>query len=70
MKLLQVVRVLAVFGLHVLRDTTRTRSISRFRTADTAIVIITPSILGFDSAVFGYCSSYSQLLAVLRPAVL
>ena len=46
-RILQVLRVLAVFGLHVLRDTARTRSISRFCTADTAN---TPSILGSDTA--------------------
>ena len=37
--MLQVLGVLAVFGLHVLRDTARTRSIWRFCTADTAKIL-------------------------------
>ena len=40
-KILQVLHVLAVFGLCVLRDTASTRSISRFRrTANTAILAV------------------------------
>ena len=73
-KILQVLHVLAVFGLCVLRDTASTRSISGLNTLDTAC---TSSIFGFDTVEY-CCTSkylgvrYSGILSVVprHPALL
>ena len=50
-KILQVLHVLAVFGLCVLRDTAGTRSVSRFCTANTAILDVFCDSILWNTAV-------------------
>ena len=66
-KILEVLRVLAVFGLHVLRNTARTRIISIFCTADTAILgVFRGPILRVLLALAVFGPSVLLILQVLR----
>ena len=80
-KILQVLHVLAVFGLCVLRDTASTRSISRVYTANTAIlavfrgsilwnIAVLGSILGFNILEYCLYLRYSGILYCLYFQVL
>ena len=62
-KALQVLRVLAVFGLDVPRDTASTRCISRFCTTDTAILSVCRGSIVWNTAVLQVC--HGSVLRVL-----